>query len=440
MRRPAAPTTRAPGRRRSPPRREPPRSGRRRAGEAWRASTRPRRASAGSFGRALEALAADGVVHAKPQQPRDGLRADHVGRLEPGVAGREADRAGRGEQSRGGDELRVELAHRHEPLGIGRRRVRLAEREDRLVQLLSRQRIVGPEGRDVGSHHAREDDGRDLRRGPALAGRRARCEILVGYRMRRRWPAAPASRGRRGRAEGSADASSLVVSDAARPRLIGLPEMRTKSEQPGMRWATALEQARGAGDDPRLGEGARARRADGAVDDALLLRRARRAARRGRAQRRGASRRAPARRGRRPPPHARPVRPCGDGARRRPRLAGAPRRASDAVSNVSATMSPGSAAPASRSGCSWLTPTSRGGSTRHRCSPRRWRRSSGAQPASRSMSFSGPRATPRASAGCATSPQRMPAMTLNTPGARVAANTARGWRSNARFAAHDEAA
>ena len=67
--------------------------------------------------RALEALAADRVVHAKPEQPRDGLRADHVGRLEPGVAGREADRAGRGQQPRGGDELRVELAHRHEPIG-----------------------------------------------------------------------------------------------------------------------------------------------------------------------------------------------------------------------------------------------------------------------------------------------------------------------------------
>ena len=111
-------------------------------------------------------------------------------------------------------------------------------------------------------------------------------------------------------------------------RLIGRPEMRTKSEQPARaHGATALEQARGAGDDPRLGEGARARRADGAVDDALLLRRARRAARRGRAQRRRASRRAAARRGRRPPPHARPVRPCGDGARRRPRLARAPRHA-----------------------------------------------------------------------------------------------------------------
>ena len=63
-----------------------------------------------------------------------------------------------------------------------------------------------------------------------------------------------------------------------------------------------------------------------------------------------------------------------------------------------------------------------------------------AQPARRAMSFSGPRARPRASAGWATSPHSRPATTGKTPGARAAANTARGCRSKARFAAHDAAA
>jgi hypothetical protein len=110
------------------------------------------------------------VVEAQAEQPRDGLRAEHVDRLEPRVARREPDRPRRREQPRRRHELRVELAHGDDPHRVGRRLVRLAERDDRVVQLAARQRVVRPEGRDVRPHHAGRDDRRDLRGGPARRG------------------------------------------------------------------------------------------------------------------------------------------------------------------------------------------------------------------------------------------------------------------------------
>ena len=59
--------------------------------------------------------------------------------------------------------------------------MRLPERDERVVELRPRERIVGPEGRDVGSHQAGEHHGRDLRRGPALPGEgRRRRRVLTG--------------------------------------------------------------------------------------------------------------------------------------------------------------------------------------------------------------------------------------------------------------------
>ena len=60
------------------------------------------------------------MVEPEAEQPRDGLGAEHRGRGEAGVAGRDPDPLRGGLQSERGDELGVELAHRDEA-GMGRR-------------------------------------------------------------------------------------------------------------------------------------------------------------------------------------------------------------------------------------------------------------------------------------------------------------------------------
>ena len=83
------------------------------------------------------------MVQPEPEEAGDGLGAEHPGGLETRVARAHRMALDDGMSPSAPDELRVELAHRHQPVGVGRRRVRLAEREDRLVELSARQRLVG---------------------------------------------------------------------------------------------------------------------------------------------------------------------------------------------------------------------------------------------------------------------------------------------------------
>jgi hypothetical protein len=83
------------------------------------------------------------MVHAQPEQAGDGLGAEHVRRLEACVARCETDRPRRGKQAGGRDELRVELAHRHDARRIGGRPVLLAQGDDRAC---SSSRVSGSSG------------------------------------------------------------------------------------------------------------------------------------------------------------------------------------------------------------------------------------------------------------------------------------------------------
>ncbi len=329
--------------------------------------------------RALEILAALRVVDAETEEARDRLRAEHVGRLEPGVARGEPDRPRGREEPRRRDELGVELAHRHEAGRVGRRLVGLPEGDDRSVQLRPRERVVGPEGRDVGAHHARKDDRCDLRSPPSSSPGPAQAS---GHRPADRTPAPPpavrAPRAPRQAAEPVSIHPSPSLSDGCGARLIDGSGMCTESVHSNARPRVghppgAVERHRGARDDPRLGPGGRAGRAGGAVDDALLLRRASRGRRRGRAQRRRPPSGAASRGGRRPTAAARPVRARGHVARRGPGHRRATRTAPSSGSGLSSARCRGSAVRASRWRCSCRTPTSRGRPTRRHSSRRRWR-------------------------------------------------------------------
>ena len=116
---------------------------------------------------ALERLAALRMVEPEPEQPGDGLGAEHAGGLEPHIACPETDGARRPDEPERADELGVELAHGDEPPGVGRFRVRLAESEDRLMEIASGQRVVGPEVLRVRPHDAGGDDLVDLGLRPA---------------------------------------------------------------------------------------------------------------------------------------------------------------------------------------------------------------------------------------------------------------------------------
>ena len=92
-------------------------------------------------------------------------------------------------------------------------------------------------------------------------------------------PAVRAPRAPRQAAEPVSIHPSPALSDGCGARLIDGSGMCTKSEHSNARPRVrhppgAVERHRGAGDDPRLGPVGRAGRAGGAVDDALLLRRA----------------------------------------------------------------------------------------------------------------------------------------------------------------------
>ena len=93
--------------------------------------------------RALEALLADRMVDAQPEQAGDRLGAEHVGGLETAALRSDANLPRGGEEARGRDELRVELAHRDEANRVERSPVRLPEGHDRVVQLPAGERVVG---------------------------------------------------------------------------------------------------------------------------------------------------------------------------------------------------------------------------------------------------------------------------------------------------------
>ncbi len=117
--------------------------------------------------------------------------------------------------------------------------MRLAERDERVVELGAGQRVVGPERRDVGAHHPGDDDGGDLRRGPVGArargrddgqrdGRRGRRRVRRVGRERRR-------RERRCRREDAAEQGETQATHGLRIRRVRQAlerscVMRTKPE------------------------------------------------------------------------------------------------------------------------------------------------------------------------------------------------------------------
>ena len=165
------------------------------------------------------------MVEPEPEESRDRFRAEHVGGLETGGARREPDRAGRREQPDGGHELRIELTHRDDATGIERCPMGLSERDDRVVQLSARERVVGPERRDVRPHQPRQHDGRDLGRGPALHGRRGRGQVVRGGRGGRSGGGDERQGTDESRDDGRSSDAFVLVSDVCESLLIGRSRM-----------------------------------------------------------------------------------------------------------------------------------------------------------------------------------------------------------------------
>jgi hypothetical protein len=82
-----------------------------------------------------------------------------------------ADEARLRSQPEGGDEPRVELAHRHRLIEFHDAHLRHAERREDDRQLALCQRVVGPKIGAARRHQSRRDDDLDLRRGPGRQGR-----------------------------------------------------------------------------------------------------------------------------------------------------------------------------------------------------------------------------------------------------------------------------
>ena len=312
---------------------------------------------AGCFGERSSSSLPCGWFTRSPRRRAIGLGAEHVGRLEARVPCREPDRPRRRKQAGGRDELRVELPHRHDPRRVGGRPVRLARarRSPRAAPRASAGRRAGTRRRSAPSRRP----GRPRRSAARPSSATCGC-VAPALRVSRPGSDAPAvavhrdQRGERARERAERDVCHhpyLPVSDGDSAGLD-----RGPADANGIRtfhgtlpMPAAVEPARGAGDDPRLGALGGAGRAGRAMDDALLLRGATGHDRRGRAERGRPPRRAPARGGRRPAPAARPVRPRCDRARRRPRHARAARAAARRSRARSCRRWRGFAAPASRS-------------------------------------------------------------------------------------------
>jgi hypothetical protein len=109
----------------------------------------------------LELLLGPWMVETQPQQARNRLRAQVLRRRELRVQRRLPDRSGLGAKASGGDEPRVELAHRHEACGVGHGELHAEARED-VGEVPFGQRIVRPERVEARCHQPIGDHGGNL--------------------------------------------------------------------------------------------------------------------------------------------------------------------------------------------------------------------------------------------------------------------------------------